>query len=108
MNNFETRYSVIGSSALQPGKHDTACSKECIIDFPASFEDDSKESAVSPQASLSPLHAMGTRVKRLLYIDEIRGGTLQGKSFDKVKPWQTALAGSFFFLVALAFIFIGQ
>jgi len=96
-----THYPVVGSSALKPEY------TEHIVDFPLSPEKRGKHVLAGNTFSRSGrrivAHIMHTQsVQELLY------GTLQGKSFNKAKGWQSLAMGSTLFVIAIACLFVGR
>ena len=92
MKNFKTQYTVVGSSALKDnvGTH--------IIEFPFQEELEGESEANS--------HGIKGVINRFAYT--FLSGSLQGYSVNKSKPWQSILAGSFFFIFAMACVYFGR
>lgn len=92
MKKIETHYTVVGSSAL---KNDS-CTH--IIEFPLQ---ESVESIPYKKKS---------GIKNLLNKVSVRfhSAAIQGYSVNKAKPWQSALAGTFFFVFAMACVYFGR
>ncbi|MCL1796877.1 MAG: hypothetical protein FWG24_00925 [Eggerthellaceae bacterium] len=102
MKNFKRiPYPTQGSSALE-SKH-----LENIVSFPAFF--DSEESSASEFGSQSRFtERLLVSVLETPSVQDLRYGSLRGKSFNKAKPWQTVAIGSCLFALSLAFIFVGN
>lgn len=98
MKNSNTRYTVIGSSALQ------SKSEATIIEFP-----NLSVSQEVPTVSKVSLRAkFKSRLSSSHLIQGLRKGSIKGTAINRSKPWQNVLAGSFFFVFALACIYFGS
>ena len=98
MNNFEARYSVIGTSALKAPASESQ-DHAAIIEFPAPCK---------PHGVHHAAHArQGNRLSDARPMREVRLGTVQGKAFDRIAPWQSVTAGIVLAAAGLATIFLG-
>ena len=89
MKNFDTKYPVEGSSALQPHYGAAPARHARIIAFPE-----------VQGASGAP------RVESRIAAD-LRNGTVQGLSFGRMQRWQAALGGCAFAALALVGVVLG-
>ncbi|WP_139653007.1 hypothetical protein [Raoultibacter phocaeensis] len=99
MNNFEARYSVVGTSALKAdvsGMHDRAA----IIEFPM------REASHGSHAA-TQVHRFSQKLHDSEFATEVRTGTVQGKAFGRIAPWQSVSAGLALAVAAFATIFFG-
>lgn len=118
MKNFEMKYRIDGTAALQPRFEDAFSQAENIIDFPVptlssrgggcASINPALETGLASQVSGT---AEGMRPKHLSLfetemVQSLRYGSASGQSYDRIKPWQGALAGSLFFAVAIASLFL--
>lgn len=99
MNNFETRYTVVGTSALKDGVSKNRV-QASIIEFP------------SQHASLNPRHAAraareSEKAATLEFVNELRTGSVHGRAFNRIAPWQSVSAGLMLAAIAAATIFLG-
>ena len=111
MKNFEAKYPTNGTSALKPEFKHVVAAKDNIIVFPgqgsfsnashASFSD-SEESFISDSLAFSSSANLGN----VRMLDVLRYGSLQGSSYDRVKPWQAALVGALLFIISVGSLFI--
>ena len=85
MKNFDTKYPVEGSSALQPHYGAAPARHARIIAFPE-----------AQGASAAPRIAAG-----------LRNCTVQGLSFGRMQRWQAALGGCAFAALALVGVVLG-
>ena len=99
MNNFEARYSVVGTSALKAEAsemHDHAA----IIEFPV--QQASRGAHAAPSA-----RRINRKLQNSEFVSELRRGTVQGKAFGRIAPWQSVSAGLVLAAAAGATIFFG-
>lgn len=97
MKNFTTSYPVVGTSALQSKPHTT------IIEFPGSDSVQDNSSAQNTRFT----DALKNRIASNASLQELRQGSIKGRAINRSKPWQNVLAGSFFFVFALACVYFG-
>lgn len=104
MKKFKTHYEVVGSSALSSEL------KGKIIEFPS--HEAQEASSSFDNARKNPLSTLYVKVRARIFqhqgIQALLAGSVQGKPFNKAKPWQSFLVGSCFFAFAFASIFIGR
>lgn len=84
MKNFDTKYPVEGTSALQPNYQTAPISRARIIAFPVVQD---PHDARRSQAGIASI---------------LRDGTVQGLSFGRMQRWQAVLAGCV--LAVLSFV----
>lgn len=97
MKNHEAHYVVEGSTALKPDCLDN------IIEFPYQPIEDQLEEyeEVSRRSYLG-------RIFESEFFQTLKHGSIQGKSFNLAKPWQSWLTGTAFLVVALACIYFSS
>lgn len=93
MKNFEMKYPVEGTSALQPKLDPAPARRARIIAFP--------ERPISGARVAQPRRASESLVSA------VRAGTAQGVSFDRVQRWQAVLGGCVFAALAFAGLIVG-
>ena len=99
MNNFETRYTVVGTSALKDGVSESRA-QASIIKFPSLRE------GRNPQHAARATRENG-KTAALEFANELRTGSARGKAFNRIAPWQSVSAGLMLAAVAAATIFLG-
>ena len=97
MKKFTSHYTVVGSSALQNKRETT------IIEFPGQNVEVQDEDTFQEGRFLRLKNFLNT----VPFIEDLKKGSIQGTAFNRSKPWQNALAGSFFFVFALVCIYFG-
>lgn len=97
MKNFEAHYSVVGTAALKVDASEQQIQAP-VIEFPLLH------------ARSNGQHA--TQDRRMKMVDlalmrELRTGSVQGKGFGRIAPWQSVSAGIILAASTFATIFIG-
>lgn len=112
MKNFRVRYLVDGTSALDSETPQVFAGAENIITFPG-CDSPSTESTPSKTVGLPtgrravlPIRTAYGRVLNTEMAQSIRYGTAQGRAYNRIRPWQAAVAGCVFSLLALISIFV--
>lgn len=93
MKNFEMKYPVEGTSALQP-KLDSAPARQARI---IAFPERAAQTGSSAHAGCGDAS----------FASAVRAGTAQGVSFGRVQPWQAVVGGCVFAALAFASLFMG-
>lgn len=99
MKNFEARYTVVGTSALKVDASKNQA-HAAIIEFPASH------GSGRPRHAAADRH-LRERAAELELVSELRAGTVRGKAFGRIAPWQSVFAGVVLAAAAFATIFLG-
>lgn len=110
MKNFAARYPVSGTSALKPKPEHVLCEASNIIEFPgrrtqsAAYADRVQVDRRSAQerGPLGCRRALASETVR----DMLRG-TVRGRTFDRVEPWQAVLVGVLFTAISFSSLFLG-
>jgi len=102
MNNIaKTQYTTVGSSALKIKPSEQYLDPQMQPGF-----DESEETYISVIARF--WNRIIDRLMQMEGVSEFLSGTIQGKTFNKAKGWQSLLMGSCLFAVSIAFIFFGR
>lgn len=106
MKNFEMRYPLDGTSALQP-EFGHAPAVGAIIEFPGSVSQGACASSARAQRPSSAAHRAHGHYGASETVRALHRGSAAGCAYGRVRPWQGALAGCVFSLFAFVSIFIG-
>lgn len=106
MKNFEMRYPLDGTSALQP-EFGHAPAVGAIIEFPGSVSQGAYASSARVQRPSSAAHGAHGHHGVPETVRALHRGSAAGCAYGRVRPWQGALAGCVFSLFAFVSIFIG-
>lgn len=102
MKNFETHCPINGTSALQP-----KLEPGNVIAFPGSSASSSAYRVMGTRNDSPDLPRMvRSRVLDSEMAQSLRYGSAQGRSFDRVKPWQAAFVGVVFTLFSFASVLL--
>lgn len=99
MKNFEVRYPTDGTSALQPKLAHTPVGGGAIIEFPGN----ASQSARAGRSVAGHRSILCSDMARSL-----RSGSARGCAYDRIAPWQAALAGVVFATAALLVLLLGS
>ena len=92
MKNFEMRYPIIGTSALQPKFDHPSSSTGFIIEFPAR--------SAAGAANEESCTRLRDRVLDSEMVRSLRFDSAKGRAYGRIAPWQAALAGIVFAMTA--------
>ncbi len=107
MKNFETQCSVDGTSALQPEFQHAPAHAGNIIDFSTRAICCSHPSTQRVSFGIAPRSGQQANLFKNEMTHSLRYGAIGGISYDRVKPWQAALAACTFSALAFASLFVG-
>lgn len=101
MKKNATHYMTVGSSALknEPTGH--------IIEFPSRYLNEVYGQHVKEPQRLSFFTRIKNAILKTQSMQDLHYGSLKGRSLNRVKPWQSALATTGFFLAAMACVYFG-